>query len=61
MSSFTLQKTDFVRTPLRGVGLSRCVIDGFTVSDSRDELIGAKIGMGQAPAVAQLLGVEILP
>lgn len=55
-----MTQADFFRTPLRGVDLSSCVIRGITVSDSRFELSGMKIGVAQAPDIALMLGVEIV-
>lgn len=51
---------DFFRTPLKGVDLSDCQIDGITVSESLQELRGVKINTVQAVDFARLLGAEIL-
>ena len=51
---------DFFKTPLKGLDLCDCVIDGIAVSDSCAELRGAKITAEQAPTVARLIGVRIV-
>ena len=51
---------DFFKTPLKGVDLSDCTIDGILVSDTYAELRGAKINMFQAAELARLLGVQIV-
>lgn len=53
-------KADLFRTPLKGVDLSACTIGGITVSQSHEELKGAKINPGQAVDLVHLLGVKIL-
>jgi uncharacterized protein YjbI with pentapeptide repeats len=50
---------DFYKTPLKGVDLSDCAIDGIMVSDTYAEFRGARMNMFQAACIAQLLGIEI--
>lgn len=55
-----LTSVDFFRTPLKGVDLSDCTIDGMMVSDTFQELKGAKISAAQAVDIAVLLGMKVL-
>lgn len=55
-----LIRTDFFKTPLKGMDLSTCLIDGITVSDTFRELKGVKLNAEQAVVVAQLLGVKFV-
>lgn len=56
----SFQGADFFRTPLKGVDLSDCHIQGITVSESLQELRGMRINPGQAVDLVPLLGVELL-
>jgi uncharacterized protein YjbI with pentapeptide repeats len=51
--------TDFFKTPLKGIDLSDCIIEGIAVSETCAELKGAKINTMQAVDVAQIIGVKI--
>ena len=55
-----LSGADFFRTPLRGVDLSECTIEGIAVSENCAELRGARINALQATELARLLGVNIV-
>ena len=48
----------FFRTPLKGMDLSECVIDGIMVSDQFTELAGVRSAL-QAAELARLMGVKI--
>ena len=54
------QGADFFRTPLKGLDLSDCQIQGITVSESLPELRGLKINPGQAVDLVPLMGVQLL-
>lgn len=70
MSEVKLKKTsfegvdftqvDFFKTILKGVDLSNCIIDAIMVSDTFQELKGAKVSMEQTVAIAQLLGLKVI-
>ena len=52
---------DFFKTLLKGIDLSDCIIDGITVSDTRNELRGSIVNAGQAiELAAQVLGIKIV-
>lgn len=51
---------DFFRTPLKGVDLSDCQIQGITVSESLQELRGLRINPGQAVDLVPLMGIQLL-
>ena len=52
---------DFFKTLLKGIDLSDCIIDGITVSDTRNELRGAIVNAGQAiELAARVLGIKIV-
>jgi len=59
-SSTDLTGTDFFRTPLKGMDLSECAIDGIMVSDQFTELSGVKVSLLQAAELARLMGVKIV-
>lgn len=54
-----LTRAEFFHTPLKGVDLSGCIIEGITVSETFSELRGLKIDASQALDLALLLGVKI--
>lgn len=56
----SFQSVDFFRTPLKGVDLSDCQIQGITVSESLQELRGLRINPGQAVDLVHLMGVQLL-
>lgn len=56
----TLSGADFFKTPLKGVDLSSCRIDGITVSASHSELAGAMISADQAVDLIHILGVKLV-
>jgi uncharacterized protein YjbI with pentapeptide repeats len=52
---------DFFKALLEGIDLSDCIIDGITVSDTRNELRGAIVNAGQAiELAARILGIKIV-
>lgn len=51
--------SDFFKTPLKGVDMSSCRIEGILISDTFSELRGMKIDASQAPYIASCLGVKI--
>ena len=55
-----LRYTDFFKTPLKGVDLSKCDIEGMSVSDSLKELKGLKISPLQSVEIAKMTGVEFI-
>ena len=55
-----LRYTDFFKTPLKGVDLSKCDIEGMSVSDSLKELKGLKISPLQSVEIAKMTGVEFV-
>ena len=55
-----LTRAELFRTPLKGIDLSSCPITAITLSDSRAELAGAKVGMAQCVDLALMLGVKIV-
>lgn len=54
----SLIRAEFFHTPLKGVDLSDCVIEGIIVSETFSELRGLKIDASQALDLALLLGVR---
>ena len=60
LKAVNLQRADFFKTPLKGIDLSDCTIDGIMVSDTFSELKGAKINAMQAIELVQILGVKII-
>ena len=60
LNQVNLTRVDFFKTPLKGVDLSACVIDGILLSETYAELRGVKVSMEQAAGLAQLLGVQIV-
>lgn len=52
-------RADFFKTPLKGMDMSDCIIDGILVSETFRELRGMKGGIEQALSLAGLLGMEI--
>lgn len=55
-----LTRADFFHTPLKGMDLSDCEIAGLMVSETFQELKGAKLSYGQAVDAARLLGVQFI-
>lgn len=60
LHNVNLSRVDFFKTPLKGIDLSDCSIEGILLSETYKELHGAKINMFQAAGIAQLLGVQIV-
>ena len=60
LSRVDFTRVDFFKTPLKGIDLSDCIIEGILLSDTYAELRGAKINMLQAANIAQILGVQIV-
>lgn len=54
------EKTDFFRTPLKGVDFSRCDLEQIILSDDLHEIRGAKLSPEQAVDIARLLGVTVV-
>ena len=54
-----LSEVSFFRTPLKGVDLSTCAIDGITVSETFSELKGLTVGAHQTVGLAGLLGITV--
>ena len=52
-------RADFFKTPLKGMDMSDCILDGILVSETFRELRGMKGGIEQALSLAGLLGMEI--
>ncbi len=55
-----MTKAELMGTMLKGIDLSGCTIDGIAISDSKKELAGAQVNVGQAIALARLLGVKVV-
>ena len=55
-----MTKAELMGTMLKGIDLSGCTIDGIVISDSKKELAGAQVNVGQAIALARLLGVKVV-
>ncbi len=51
---------EFFKTPLAGLDVSNCDINGILVSESFRELRGLRVSALQAMELARLLGVRIL-
>ena len=54
-----LTGVSFFRTPLKDIDLSRCDIDGITVSETFSELRGLTVGAHQTVGLARLLGMKV--
>ncbi len=54
-----LAGVSFFRTPLKGLDLSTCDIDGITVSETFSELRGLAVGAHQTVELIRLLGVRV--
>lgn len=54
------EKTDFFKTPLKGVDFSRCDVEQLILSDDLREIRGAKLSPEQAVDIARLLGVTVV-
>ena len=54
-----LQSADFLHTPLAGLDLTGCTLDGIAVSNTHAELRGAVVTMEQAAMLAKRLGLVI--
>lgn len=59
-SEVNFAHADFFKTPLKGIDLSKCIIDGISVSDTLYELKGARISTEQAVTVAGILGIKVV-
>lgn len=59
MSNCSLRGAVVFKTPLYGMDLTTCEIEGISVSESKSELCGAKISFIQAPVIARMLGMEV--
>lgn len=59
-SKVNLSKADFFKTPLKGIDLSDCSIEGIVVSDSYYELKGLKVSVMQTVDIAVLMGIKIV-
>ena len=56
-----LTRAELFRTPLSGVDLTTCTLDGIVLSQTCAELKGARIHASQAAVVARILGIEVTP
>ena len=54
-----LRGANFFRTSLEGLDLSRCDMEGITVSESLGELKGLTVGAHQTVGLVKLLGVRV--
>ena len=54
-----LRSARFLHTPLSGLDLTSCELDGLAVSDTNAELRGAIVTMEQAAMLAKRLGIVI--
>ena len=54
-----LRSASFLHTPLAGLDLTGCELDGIAVSDTNAELRGAVVTMEQAAMLAKRLGLVI--
>lgn len=66
LSKVVLEQTDLTgaelfRTPLAGVDLTTCTLDGIVLSETCAELKGATIHASQAAVVARILGITVVP
>ena len=59
MDACNLERIDVFRTPLAGVDLSTCEVQGITVSSDFRELRGCVMSPAQAVGLAGLLGVQV--
>lgn len=55
----SLRAARLLHTPLMGLDLTGCELDGIAVSDTNAELRGAVVTMEQAAMLAKRLGVVI--
>lgn len=55
-----LTAAEFFKSPLKGIDLSDCIIDGISLSDTLYELRGAKVTAAQAVELAKLLGLTVV-
>ncbi|MBE6836971.1 MAG: pentapeptide repeat-containing protein [Ruminococcus sp.] len=58
-SESNLARVNFAKTPLKGIDLTSCEIDGIMVSEGFSELKGAIVTSYQASELAVLLGLDI--
>lgn len=54
-----LTGVNFFRTALKGLDLSRCELEGITVSETFGELRGVTVGAHQTVGLARLLGMKV--
>ena len=54
-----MRSASFLHTPLTGLDLTSCELDGLAVSDTNAELRGAVVTMEQAAMLAKRLGIVI--
>ena len=59
LDACNLERIDVFRTPLAGVDLSTCEVQGITVSSDFRELRGCVMSPAQAVGLAGLLGVQV--
>ena len=55
-----LEGANFFKTWLRGMDFTTCQLEGITVSDTFEELRGARVTNLQALELSRLLGIEII-
>ena len=56
----SLMRTEFFRTPLKGIDLSSCNIEQLLVSSEKTELKGVIVNTAQAVEFAKLLGIRVV-
>ena len=53
-------RSEFFRTPLKGIDLSSCNIEQLLVSSEKTELKGVIVNTAQAVEFAKLLGIRVV-
>lgn len=60
LDTVILINVDFFKTKLKSIDLSSCDIEGILISDTFNELKGAKINAEQAANLISLLGIQVI-
>ena len=60
LNKVNFSSADFFKTPLKGIDLSDCMIDGILVSDTYHELKGVMVNALQAAELIKILGVKVV-
>lgn len=50
---------DFFKTPLKGIDMTSCSLEGITISDNFSELKGLRVNSLQAVELAKMLGIIV--